>query len=60
MKGDGYPMGTVSIGDTQGKKPSKCISEMECPMYADILFSEMPCCILRPVRVPPNLGGFYE
>jgi len=31
MKGDGYPMDTVSIGDTQGKKPSKCISEMECP-----------------------------
>jgi len=31
MKGDGYPMGIVPTGDTQGKKPSKCISQMECP-----------------------------
>jgi hypothetical protein len=50
----------VPIGITQGKKPSQCISENGMPMHADILFYEIPCYILCSVRVPPNLGGFYE
>jgi len=43
-----------------GKKTIKMHFRNGMPMYADILFSEMPCYILCPVRVPPNVGGFYE
>jgi hypothetical protein len=42
------------------KVKSQCISENGMPMHADILFYEMPCCILCSVRVPPNLGGFLH
>jgi hypothetical protein len=38
MKGDGYPMGAIPIGDTHGKKPSKCISQMECPCIQTFCF----------------------
>jgi hypothetical protein len=38
MKRDGYPMGTVPISNTQGKKPSKCISQMECPCMQTFCF----------------------
>jgi hypothetical protein len=42
MKGDGYPIGTVPIGDTQGKKPSKCIPQMEFPCMQTFCFLKYP------------------
>jgi len=38
MKGDANPMGTVTTVHREGKKPSKCISEMECPCMQTFCF----------------------
>jgi hypothetical protein len=52
-------MGTVPISDTR-EKTIKMHFTNGMPMHEHILFSEMPCCTLCSVRVPPNLAGFYE